>query len=77
MWPNGHPVVRLRSGRELDVVALGNSRVTSGHPRLARAFADAAATGLRFNLWLLISGAGRGMNVRQGEVRLWLPDRFR
>jgi hypothetical protein len=45
MWPDGHPVVRLRSGRELDVVALANSRVTSGYPRLAEAFADAAATG--------------------------------
>jgi hypothetical protein len=43
LWPNGHPVLRLASGRELDVVALGGDRVTKGTPRLARAFADAAA----------------------------------
>jgi hypothetical protein len=47
MWPNGHPVVRLRSGWELDVVALGNSRVSSGQPTLAGTYADAAATGPR------------------------------
>jgi hypothetical protein len=43
LWPNGHPVLRLASGRELDVVALGRDRVTKGTPRLTRAFADAAA----------------------------------
>ena len=43
LWPNGHPVLRLTSGRELDVVALGGDRVCAGTPRLTRAFADATA----------------------------------
>ena len=42
VWPNGHPVVRLASGRELDVAAIGSARVHAGAPRLAHAFADAA-----------------------------------
>jgi uncharacterized protein DUF6278 len=42
MWPNGHPVVRLASGRELDVVAVSDDRVSKGAPRLTEAFADAA-----------------------------------
>jgi hypothetical protein len=41
MWPNGHPVVRLASGRELDTVAMGAARVHTGAPRLADAFTDA------------------------------------
>jgi Family of unknown function (DUF6278) len=45
LWPNGHPVLRLASGREVDVVALGGDRVSKGTPRLTRAFADAAAGG--------------------------------
>jgi hypothetical protein len=44
LWPNGHPVVRLASGRDLDVIALAHDRVDSGQPRLADAYADAAAT---------------------------------
>jgi hypothetical protein len=44
LWPNGHPVMRLASGRELDVVAMGSARVSTGVPRLIDAFA-AAATG--------------------------------
>ena len=43
VWPNAHPVVRLPSGRELDVVAMGNDRVRKGTPRLITVFADAAA----------------------------------
>lgn len=43
VWPNGHPVVRLASGRELDAVAVGDDRVSKGVPRLTAAFADAAA----------------------------------
>jgi len=43
VWPNGHPVVRLASGRELDVVAMGATRVREGTPQLADAFADAAS----------------------------------
>ncbi len=44
VWPNGHPVIRLASGRELDVVAMGNDRVSKGAPRLMAVFADAAAS---------------------------------
>jgi uncharacterized protein DUF6278 len=44
LWPNGHPVVPLASGRNLDVIALGHDRVDSGQPRLADVYADAAAT---------------------------------
>jgi hypothetical protein len=45
LWPNGHPVVRLASGRDLDVIALANDRLRSGQPRLAAVYNDAAATG--------------------------------
>jgi hypothetical protein len=41
---NGHPVVRLASGRDLDVIALANDRLHSGQPRLAEVYTDAAAT---------------------------------
>ncbi len=43
VWPNGHPVVRLPPGRDLDVVAMAHDRVTRGVPLLATAYADAAA----------------------------------
>jgi len=43
MWPNGHPVVRLPSSRDLDVVAMANDRVSKGVPLLADIYADAAA----------------------------------
>src|SRR5947209_19959120 len=43
VWPNGHPVVRLASGRELDVVAVANNRVHQGAPRLTDVYASAAA----------------------------------
>ena len=43
VWPNGHPVVRLASGRELDAVAVGDDRVSKGAPRLTAAYAGAAA----------------------------------
>jgi hypothetical protein len=43
LWPNGHPVIRLPSGRDLDVVAMGSARVSKGAPRLTDAFADAVA----------------------------------
>ena len=43
LWPNGHPVVRLASGRDLDVIALSHDRVARGHPRLADVYADAAS----------------------------------
>lgn len=44
MWPNGHPVVRMPSGRDLDVVAVANNRVSKGAPLLADVYAEAAGT---------------------------------
>jgi Family of unknown function (DUF6278) len=41
LWPNGHPVVRLPSGRDLDVVAIATNQISEGSPRLAAAYADA------------------------------------
>lgn len=43
VWPNGHPVVRLPSGRELDVVAIVVEASRSGKLGLARHYADAIA----------------------------------
>ena len=43
VWPNGHPVVSLSSGRDLDVVAMAHDRVNEGAPPLASAYADAMA----------------------------------
>ena len=36
LWPNGHPVMRLPSGRDLDVVAIASDRVTKGGPSARR-----------------------------------------
>ena len=41
VWPNGHPVVRLRNGREYDVVALADQRVQIGEPHLPSILAEA------------------------------------
>lgn len=41
--PNGHPVVRLASGQEVDVVRLGNDRVRLGVPTLVDAYDQALA----------------------------------
>ncbi|WP_037576264.1 DUF6278 family protein [Phaeacidiphilus oryzae] len=35
LWPNGHPVVLLASGRELDVVELGHAWAIEGAPELS------------------------------------------
>jgi len=43
VWPNGHPVVRLASGREVDVVAIVHDRVSAGEARLAALYANATA----------------------------------
>ncbi len=43
LWLNGHPVIRLPSGRDLDVVALADDRVSNGTPLLADIYASAAA----------------------------------
>jgi hypothetical protein len=42
LWRNGHPVVRLASGRDLDVAAMASDRVSKGTPLLADVYADAA-----------------------------------
>ncbi len=42
LWPNGHPVVRLAPGRDLDVAAMASDRMSKGAPRLADVYADAA-----------------------------------
>jgi hypothetical protein len=34
VWPNGHPVIRLATGRELDVIALVGQRLHAGGPTL-------------------------------------------
>ncbi|TWP33981.1 DUF6278 family protein [Leekyejoonella antrihumi] len=34
VWPNGHPVVSLASGRDIEVVAVASQRVASGAPSL-------------------------------------------
>src|SRR5207249_3558611 len=44
IWPNGQPVVRLGSGREVDVVAAGHEWATSGAPELSQFYAEAAET---------------------------------
>jgi hypothetical protein len=43
LWPNGHPVVRLASGRDLDVAAMASDRVGKGVPLLVDVYTDAAA----------------------------------
>lgn len=42
VWPNGRPVIRLASGREVDVVRDGHDWAESGTPELAQAHAEAA-----------------------------------
>lgn len=42
VWPNGHPVVRLASGRQLDVVAAVHDRAHAGQSNLAALYDDAA-----------------------------------
>jgi hypothetical protein len=42
VWPNGHPVVRLRSGHEYDVVAIVEQRLHANGPGLMEVLGDAA-----------------------------------
>jgi hypothetical protein len=42
IWPNGRPVVRLASGRELDVVEAGRGWARDGAPELCHVYAEAA-----------------------------------
>jgi hypothetical protein len=43
LWPDGHPVVCLASGRDLDVAAMAGDRVRKGRALLFGAHAGAAA----------------------------------
>jgi Family of unknown function (DUF6278) len=45
LWPNGHPVVRLRSGHEYDVVALVEQRLRANGPGLTEVLGDAIGRG--------------------------------
>ena len=42
IWDNGQPVVRLASGREIDVVEAGHEWAASGAPELSQFYAEAA-----------------------------------
>ncbi|NKI44181.1 DUF6278 family protein [Streptomyces physcomitrii] len=42
VWPGGHPVVRLASGRELQVVEAGLDWAVNGAPELTQIYAEAA-----------------------------------
>lgn len=42
IWPDGHPVVRLASGREIDVVEAGHAWAASGAPELSQLYAEVA-----------------------------------
>jgi hypothetical protein len=42
IWPNGQPVVRLASGREIDVVEAGQEWAASGAPELSQLYAEVA-----------------------------------
>jgi hypothetical protein len=42
VWPNGHPVVQLSSGRTFDVVVLVDRQASTGGVHLADLYADAA-----------------------------------
>ncbi|WP_330172810.1 DUF6278 family protein [Streptomyces sp. NBC_01498] len=44
VWPGGHPVVRLTSGREIQVVEAGLDWAVSGAPELSQVYAEAAET---------------------------------
>ncbi|GHB74180.1 hypothetical protein GCM10010347_50650 [Streptomyces cirratus] len=42
VWPNGQPVIRLASGRELNVIETGVSWAMTGSPELSQAYAEAS-----------------------------------
>lgn len=45
VWPNGQPVIRLASGRELNVIESGVSWAMTGSPELSQAYAEASEGG--------------------------------
>ncbi|MFE9681017.1 DUF6278 family protein [Streptomyces sp. NPDC006285] len=44
VWPDGQPVVRLESGRVIDVVVSGRAWADSGVPELSQLYAEVAET---------------------------------
>ncbi|MET8578361.1 DUF6278 family protein [Streptomyces sp. NPDC005012] len=42
IWPNGLPVIRLASGREIDVVTAGRAWAADGAPELCHVYAEAS-----------------------------------
>lgn len=44
VWPDGQPVVRLESGREIDVVAMGHEWADTGAPELSQVYAEVSET---------------------------------
>jgi hypothetical protein len=44
VWPGGHPVVRLASGREIHVVEAGLDWAVNGAPELYHVYAEASET---------------------------------
>jgi hypothetical protein len=44
VWPNGHPVIRLVSGRDLDVVAVVSHRMRAGSRELGVVYRQEAGT---------------------------------
>ncbi|MET8682419.1 DUF6278 family protein [Streptomyces sp. NPDC004647] len=42
VWPNGQPVVKLPSGREINVVEAGIDWAVSGAPELSQVYAEAS-----------------------------------
>ncbi|MGW1023727.1 DUF6278 family protein [Streptomyces sp. NPDC002577] len=42
VWPGGHPVVRLASGREIHVVESGLDWAVNGAPQLSQVYAEAS-----------------------------------
>ncbi|MFJ6935071.1 DUF6278 family protein [Streptomyces sp. NPDC101132] len=42
IWPSGQPVIRLASGRELNVVESGIAWAMTGSPELSQAYAEAS-----------------------------------
>jgi hypothetical protein len=42
IWPNGRPVVRLVSGREIDTVEIGHAWAETGSPELSQVLAESS-----------------------------------
>lgn len=42
VWPNGHPIIRLESGQDLDVIAMAGERLMRSGPSLPSIFTGAS-----------------------------------